>query len=55
MNMTSRFQRCIDAAITTSMIYCEVNLLSNVMATFDIHCKFDPVVSSCEGVVNLMS
>ena len=32
-NLTLRLQRCIDIAITTSMICCDLTLLSNVDAT----------------------
>ena len=53
-NLTLRLPRCIDVAITTSMICCEVNLLSNVEAnvefdfivsTLQRHCGFDVVIS----------
>ena len=45
MNLTSQFQRCTDVVITT-MIYCEVKLLSNVEAALAKRSKFDVEVST---------
>ena len=49
MNLTSQFQRCTDAVITSLRIYCEVNLLSNFEATLTQRSKFDVVVSRFGG------
>ena len=46
MNLTPRFQRCIDVVITISVIYCEVNFLCNVEPTLAEHSKLDVVVST---------
>lgn len=49
VNLTSQFQRCTDAVITSLRIYCEVNLLSNFEATLTQRSKFDVVVSRFGG------
>ena len=45
MSLTLKFQRFTDVVISTSMTYCEVNLLSNVEATLAQLSKFGVVVS----------
>lgn len=59
MNLTSQFQHCTNVVITT-IIYCEVKLLSNFEATlagfkFDVevstlesHCKVDVAISTLQ-------
>ena len=45
MDLTLWLQRCINVVIITSMICCEIKLLSTTEAGFPQRCKFDVVVS----------